>query len=119
MGERKNMSKILMTVLSLLKSAIFKNKNQYNVKSKEFDILKVLIFLYICVSLVFTLYSFQYIGKQSAEIEMLTQKNKNITTLNRCIVGGLSDYMDILVLSSKQEINIVMMIKRCIKDNPQ
>ncbi len=111
------MPKILMVFLSVIKSAIFKNKNQYNVKSKEFDILKVVIFLYICVSFIFTLYSVQYMGQQSNEIDTLTQKNKEATSLNRCIVNSLSDYMDMLVLDNKQEIKMVMLVKQCIKDH--
>ena len=95
------MPKILMVFLSVIKSAIFKNKNQYNVKSKEFDILKVVIFLYICVSFIFTLYSVQYMGQQSNEIDTLTQYNIDVTSINRCIVNSLNDYMDMLVLDNK------------------
>ena len=113
------MPRILMTFLSILKTAIFKNKNQYNVKSKEFDILKVSIFLYICVSLVFTIYSFQYIGKQNSEMETLTKENKKLNTLNKCLILGLSDYMDLLVLNSKQEIKLIMLMKQCVKNNQE
>lgn len=115
----KDMPKILLMFISLLKSAFFRNKNQYNVKSKDFDMLKVVMFLYVCVSSTFTVYSVQYIYEQKAEIDKLTLANETNASRADCISEQLTDYLDLRVLTKSDDIKIITMIKKCLKEKKE
>ena len=113
------MPKMLLMFISLLKRAFFRNKNQYNVRSKDFDTLKVVMFLYVSVSSIFTVYSVQYIYEQKAEIDKLTLANEANASRADCITEQLTDYMDLMVLSKSEDIKIITMIKKCLKEKKE
>ena len=107
-----------MLFVSLLKSAMFKNKNQYNIISREFDILRVSIFLYILLSGVFSVYATQYIIEQKTEIEKLEQKYKTNKLITDCISTEVDDYLDLAALTKTEDVKIITIIKRCLRPKP-
>ena len=109
------MPKILILFVSLLKSAMFKNKNQYNVISREFDIFKVSIFLYICLSVVFSVYTLQYIAEQKSQIEKLEKKYKASQIINDCISTEVDDYLDLVALTKAEDVKIITIVKKCLR----
>ena len=62
--------------MSLLKTVLFKNDKQYNIKSKEFDMLKVSIFLFVCLACVFNVYAVRHIYIQTQELKKLEKQKE-------------------------------------------
>ena len=63
------MLKFLMAIFELLKKALFKHDDEYNVKSHRFDAVKVSIFLFIIGSSLFNYYALKTIASDLVIID--------------------------------------------------
>ena len=103
--------------MSLLKTALFKNDKQYNIKSKEFDMLKVSIFLFVCLACIFNVYAVRHIYLQTQEIKKLKKITESDISLRNCLDTGLADYLDAAALDRSHDFKIVTTVKKCLRDN--
>lgn len=79
------MLKIAVVLMELLRRALFKDKDEFNLNSSKFDALKVSIFLYIVLSAVFTVYSIRTIGSNIIEIRNTKDQIKKYISYEECI----------------------------------
>ena len=103
--------------MSLLKTALFKNDKQYNIKSKEFDMLKVSIFLFVCLTCVFNVYAVRHIYIQTQELKKLEKIAESDIALRNCLNSGLADYLDAAALDRTNDYKIVTVVKKCLREN--
>ena len=111
------MLKTVFFFMSLLKTALFKNDKQYNIKSKEFDMLKVSIFLFVCLACIFNVYSVRHIYIQTQELKKLEKIAVSDVALRDCLNTGLADYLDAAALDSSNDFKIVTTVKKCLRTN--
>ena len=111
------MLKTVFFFMSLLKTALFKNDKQYNIKSKEFDMLKVSIFLFVCLTCVFNVYAVRHIYIQTQELKKLKKIVDFDVALRNCLDTGLADYLDAAALDRTNDYKIVTVVKKCLREN--
>ena len=111
------MLKTVFFFISLLKTALFKNDKQYNIKSKEFDMLKVSIFLFVCLACIFNVYSVRHIYIQTQELKKLKKIVDFDVALRNCLDTGLADYLDAAALDRTNDYKIVTVVKKCLREN--
>ena len=111
------MLKTVFFFMSLLKTALFKNDKQYNIKSKEFDMLKVSIFLFVCLACVFNVYAVRHIYIQTQELKKLEKVVDSDVALRNCLGTGLADYLDAAALDRTNDYKIVTAVKKCLREN--
>ena len=111
------MLKTVFFFISLLKTALFKNDKQYNIKSKEFDMLKVSIFLFVCLACVFNVYAVRHIYIQTQELKKLEKIAVSDVALRNCLDTGLADYLDAAALDRTNDYKIVTAVKKCLREN--
>ena len=111
------MLKTVFFFMSLLKTALFKNDKQYNIKSKEFDMLKVSIFLFVCLACVFNVYAVRHIYIQAQELKKLEKIAVSDVALRNCLDTSLADYLDAAALDRSNDYKIVTAVKKCLRTN--
>lgn len=84
------MLKVSIVILELLRKALFKDKDEFNLNSSKFDALKVSIFLYIVLSAIFTIYSIKIIGSNILEIRLVKNQIQKYTTYKECVDKQIS-----------------------------
>ena len=111
------MLKTVLFFMSLLKTVLFKNDKQYNIKSKEFDMLKVSIFLFVCLACVFNVYAVRHIYIQTQELKKIEKIAKSDIALRNCLDTSLADYLDAAALDRTNDYKIVTAVKKCLREN--
>jgi hypothetical protein len=111
------MLKTVLFFMSLLKTALFKNDKQYNIKSKEFDMLKVSMFLFVCLTCVFNVYAVRHIYIQTQELKKLEKITVSDVALRNCLDTSLADYLDAAALDRTNDYKIVTAVKKCLREN--
>ena len=111
------MLKTVFFFMSLLKTALFKNDKQYNIKSKEFDMLKVSIFLFVTLACIFNVYSIRHVYLQTQEIKKLEKIVASNIALRSCLDTSLADYLDAAALDRTNDYKIVTVVKKCLREN--
>lgn len=84
------MLKVSIVILELLRKALFKDKDEFNLSSSKFDALKVSIFLYIVLSAIFTIYSIKIMGSNILEIRLAKNQIQKYATYKECIDKQIS-----------------------------
>lgn len=111
------MIKAVFFFISLLKTALFKSDKQYNIKSKEFDMLKVSIFLFVSLSCIFNVYVVRHIYIQAENYKKLEKIAKTDIALRNCLNTALADYLDAATLDKNHDYKIVSIVKNCLREN--
>lgn len=111
------MLKPVLFFLSLLKTVFFKSDKQYNIKSKEFDMLKVSIFLFVAIACIFKVYAIRHIYLQTQEVRKLERIAASDVSLRNCLVTSLADYLDAAALDRSNDYKIVTAVKKCLREN--
>ena len=111
------MIKPVLFFLSLLKTVFFKSDKQYNIKSKEFDMLKVSIFLFVALACIFNVYAIRHIYLQTQEVKKLEKIAASDVSLRNCLDTGLADYLDAATLDRTNDYKIITVVKKCLREN--
>ena len=111
------MIKTVFFFISLLKTALFKSDKQYNIKSKEFDMLKVSIFLFVSLACVFNVYAVRHIYLQTQEVKKLKAIVDSDVALRDCLDTGLAEYLDAAALDRNNDFKVVTTVKKCLRTN--
>jgi hypothetical protein len=111
------MLKPALFFLSLLKTVFFKSDKQYNIKSKEFDMLKVSIFLFVAIACIFNVYAIRHIYLQTQEVRKLERIAASDVSLRNCLDTSLADYLDAAALDRTNDYKIVTTVKKCLREN--
>ncbi len=79
------MLKVAVVLMELLRRALFKHKEEHDLTSPKFDALKVTIFLYIVLSIIFSILSIKTITSNIIEVQDLKDQIKKYTIHKECI----------------------------------
>ena len=111
------MLKPVLFFLSLLKTVFFKSDKQYNIKSKEFDMLKVSIFLFVALACIFNVYAIRHIYLQTQEVRKLEKIAASDVSLRNCLDTSLADYLVAATLDKTNDYKIVSSVKKCLRES--
>ena len=79
--------------------------------------LKVSIFLFVCLACVFNVYAVRHIYLQSQEIKKLEKIVDYDLALRNCLDTSLADYLDAAALDRTNDYKIVTAVKKCLREN--
>ena len=107
------MFKLLSILFAVLKKALFKDSDEYDVKSHKFDAFKVSIFLFVILACVFNVYAIKTMGGQMIELREhrteLDVKNKYIT----CIKATIKDKSNLALTTEVKANQLLFELQKC------